>query len=50
MVFPASKNSNKIGNDLTLDRLLIVEEKLIKVNGEASIKKYTKGKFLGKVK
>ena len=47
---PSSKNSNKTGNDFTVDPQLIVEEKLIKVNGEATIKKYAKGRFLGKVK
>ena len=50
MVMPSSKNSNKTGNDFTVDPQLIVEEKLIKVNGEATIKKYAKGRFLGKVK
>ena len=44
---PASKNSNK--NDFTVDPQFIVEEKVVKVNGEITIKKYAKGRFLGKV-
>jgi len=28
---------------------LIVEEKIVKVNGEMTIRKYAKNKFLGKV-
>lgn len=28
--------------------MIIIEEKITKVNGEVAIKKYTRGKFLGK--
>ena len=30
---PSSRHSNKNGNDFTVDPQLIVEEKIIKVNG-----------------
>ena len=45
-----SRHSNKkIDNDFTNDTQLIVEERIVKVNGEISIRKYAKGKFIGKV-
>lgn len=30
------------------DQMVIIEEKITKVNGEVAIKKYARGKFLGK--
>jgi len=35
--------------DAAEDTQLIVEEKVVKVGGETTIRKYTKGRFLGKV-
>lgn len=43
---PASKKGE---NELAADAQLIVEEKIVKVNGETTIRKYAKGRFLGKV-
>lgn len=34
---------------ITIDSQLIVEEKIVKVNGETTVRKYAKGRFLGKV-
>lgn len=45
----AKPSTKKGGNDLLSDQQLIVEEKIVKVNGEATIRKYAKGRFLGKV-
>jgi len=44
-----SRHSAKKENDFTNDTQLIVEERIVKVNGEISIRKYAKGKFIGKV-
>jgi len=47
---PSSRHSDKKKlNDFTVDPQLIVEEKVVKVNGEVNVKKYAKGRFLGKV-
>ena len=43
------QSSRKGANDLATDAQLIVEEKIVKVNGETTIRKYAKGRFLGKV-
>jgi hypothetical protein len=37
------------GKDAGGDSQLIVEEKIVKVNGETTVRKYAKGRFLGKV-
>ena len=42
-------SSRKAGNELTAEPQLIVEEKIVKVNGETTVRKYAKGRFLGKV-
>ena len=42
-------SSRKGGNDIAAEGQLIVEEKIVKVNGEMTIRKYAKGRFLGKV-
>eukprot|EP00829_Urostomides_striatus_P002005 TRINITY_DN1216_c0_g2_i1.p1 TRINITY_DN1216_c0_g2~~TRINITY_DN1216_c0_g2_i1.p1 ORF type:complete len:428 (+),score=86.82 TRINITY_DN1216_c0_g2_i1:64-1347(+) len=42
------QSSRKDGNDLAGDTQLMVEEKIVKVNGETTIRKYAKGRFLGK--
>ena len=42
-----SKNPNQQGNP-TENAQTIVEEKVVKYNGEICIKRYLKGKFLGK--
>ena len=42
-------SSTNKGKDLAEDAPLIVEEKIVKVGGETTIKKYSKGRFLGKV-
>ena len=42
-------SAKKSGNELAADSQLIVEEKIVKVNGETTVRKYTKGRFLGKV-
>eukprot|EP00831_Metopus_contortus_P077954 TRINITY_DN7442_c0_g2_i3.p1 TRINITY_DN7442_c0_g2~~TRINITY_DN7442_c0_g2_i3.p1 ORF type:complete len:396 (-),score=49.89 TRINITY_DN7442_c0_g2_i3:696-1883(-) len=41
-------SSKKGGADFLGDQQLIVEEKIVKVNGETTIRKYAKGRFLGK--
>ncbi len=41
--------AKKTGPELGADQQLIVEEKIVKANGECVIKKYSKGRFLGKV-
>ena len=41
--------SNLCVNDFTIDTKLIVEEKIKNPNGEQMMKKYAKGRFLGKV-
>ncbi len=43
------QSSRKSGGELTGDPQLIVEEKIVKVNGETTVRKYAKGRFLGKV-
>ena len=43
----ASKSSRKSGTE-EADQGGVVEEKVVKVNGEVSIRRYSKGKFLGK--
>ena len=51
MVMASSRHSSrKSGNDFTVDPQLIVEERIVKVNGEITVRKYAKGRFLGKVK
>ena len=40
----------KKGKDLIEDTQLIVEEKIVKVGGETTVRKYSKGRFLGKVR
>jgi hypothetical protein len=42
-------SSRKEGNEFGSDSQMIVEEKIVKVNGETTIRKYAKGRFLGKV-
>ncbi len=42
-------SARKSGNELGSDPQLIVEEKIVKVNGETTVRKYAKGRFLGKV-
>ena len=51
MVMPTNsrQSSRKGGNDFTVDPQLIVEERIVKVNGEITVRKYAKGRFLGKV-
>lgn len=39
---------NKQGADVGMDILTIVEEKIVKVTGDVQIRKYTKGRLLGK--
>ena len=41
-------SGRKSTRDFTLDSQFIVEEKVVKFNGDITIKKYSKGKFLGK--
>ena len=41
--------SKKSANELSSDQQLIVEEKIVKVGGETTVRKYSKGRFLGKV-
>ena len=41
--------SKKSGPELNADQQLIIEEKIVKANGEVAIKKYAKSRFLGKV-
>jgi len=40
--------SNAKSKDTPEDQQLIVEEKIVKVGGETTVKKYSKGRFLGK--
>ena len=40
--------SNGKPKDLAEDTQLIVEEKIVKVGGETTVRKYSKGRFLGK--
>ena len=40
---------SKQRSDLDEDGQLIVEEKIVKINGEMTIRKYVKSRFLGKV-
>ncbi len=50
MVMPSSRQSSrKSGNDFVSDSQFIVEERIVKVNGEITVRKYAKGRFLGKV-
>ena len=44
-----SNHEVKQENPVTSDIQLIVEEKIVKPDGEVIIKKYSKGRFLGKV-
>jgi polo-like kinase 1 len=43
-----SSSSRPKGNELDNMAQVIVEEKVVKFNGDICIKKYLKGKFLGK--
>ncbi len=43
------QSAKKGGNEGGGDGQLVVEEKIVKVNGEMTIRKYAKGRFLGKV-
>jgi len=43
------QSARKPGTELASDPQLIVEEKIVKVNGETTVRKYAKGRFLGKV-
>ena len=45
---PNSHHSSRPPDSFS-DPQLIVEERIVKVNGEISVRKYTKGKFIGKV-
>ena len=45
----SSQENKKSIDGLMADAQLIVEEKLLKVNGETAIRKYSKIRFLGKV-
>jgi len=45
----SSRQSSRKAADPTPEGALIVEEKIVKVNGEMTIRKYAKGRFLGKV-
>ena len=45
----SSHHSKKPDNDFTNDAQLYVEERIVKVNGEITVRKYAKGKFIGKV-
>ena len=42
-------SARKAGNELASDPQLMVEEKIVKVSGETTVRKYAKGRFLGKV-
>ncbi len=44
------QSARRSTNGLAADQQLMVEEKITKSNGEVAIKKYVKGRFLGKVK
>jgi len=46
---PNPKSPNKHGDEFNIDPQLIVEEKIVKENGEILVKKYLKGRYLGKV-
>lgn len=41
--------TTKKANDLDNEGQYIIEERIVKVNGEMTIRKYAKGRFLGKV-
>ena len=41
--------NKRSGGDVNPDFQSIVEEKILKINGETIIHKYIKGRFLGKV-
>lgn len=43
-------SSKKNDKDLASEQQLIIEERVVKSDGDVSIKKYAKGRFLGKVK
>jgi hypothetical protein len=43
------QSAKKPTNELASDPQLIVEEKIVKVSGETTVRKYSKGRFLGKV-
>ena len=42
------KKSSKVETGGSGDQQVIIEERISKVNGDVAIKKYSKGKFLGK--
>ena len=44
---PSGQNSRREG-DIMDQAQIIVEEKVVRFNGDISIKKYARGKFLGK--
>merc|ERR1711964_810710 len=44
----ASTSHTKKPTDFNLDNTQIIEEKIVKVNGDVVIKKYAKGRYLGK--
>ena len=43
-------STKKPATELASDQQLIVEEKIVKVGGETTVRKYVKGRYLGKVK
>jgi polo-like kinase 1 len=43
----ASRSSRRSGEEET-ERATIIEEKVVKVNGDVTVKRYSKGRFLGK--
>ena len=49
MTTSGKPQAKKEGKDFVGDSQLIVEEKIVKVNGETTVRKYAKGRFLGKV-
>ena len=46
----SSRHSSRKANEPAPEGQLVVEEKIVKVNGEMTIRKYAKGRFLGKVR
>jgi hypothetical protein len=46
----SGQTAKKNGTDFQSDQQLIVEEKIVKVGGETTVRKYVKGRFLGKVR
>jgi polo-like kinase 1 len=45
---PNSEKDGKQSNDVAIEAQTIIEEKIVKVTGDVQIRKYIKGRLLGK--